>query len=146
MVQYIKSIGGILYMLEFKCSVCNKTFKSESIFADKCPDCLKGVHVCERCKSSFKAVNKREKFCPSCKEIIKKEAEEKRIAGLNRPCTKDTEFLISIYFHNGETLKQIAHDLNRSKENVRGILDEAKSSGRYDMHVARYEDYQNTKL
>lgn len=133
-------------MLSLKCSVCNKTFNSESVFADKCPDCLNRVRVCERCGSSFEAVHKRDKFCPSCKEVIKKENEEKRIAGLNRPCTQDTEFLVSIYIHNGETLKQIARDLNRSKENVQGILDEAKSSGRYDRHIAKYEAYQNNSI
>jgi hypothetical protein len=92
---------------------------------------------CKRCGNVFTS-NKPFANCPDCREIIKKERQEKRKKELNRPCTSDTEYLVCVYTYRGDTPKRIAQDLDRSVKNIKGILKTAKESGNYDKHIKKY--------
>lgn len=58
-----------------------------------------------------------------------------------RPLTEDTEFLICIYFHRGDSTHRIAIDLNRSERQVERVLKKAMCSGRYDKHVNKHLEH-----
>lgn len=59
----------------------------------------------------------------------------------DRPLTRDTEYFVCVWSHKGESTKSIAEDLDRSVKAVDDILDNAKKSGRYDRHIAKYNAY-----
>ena len=94
---------------------------------------------CKNCGNNFFSRSANARFCPECVPVIKLLKEKNK--ELNRPCTDDTEFLVSIYTARGESPSRIASDLGRSEENVLKILNEAKASGRYEEHIKCYMDY-----
>lgn len=53
--------------------------------------------------------------------------------------------LTGCIIRRGDSISRIATDLNRSKENVQSILNEAKASGRYNMHIQKHLNYVNYK-
>lgn len=95
--------------------------------------------ICQICGNEFTAGSKKAKYCHDCCLMAKSEADRRRKERQNRPCTADTEFLVCVYTHRGDSISRIAADLSRSKESVKGILNKAKSSGAYDRHIKIHE-------
>lgn len=81
----------------------------------------------------------------ACVSKAKAEAALHRKEQLNRPPTTGTEFLICLYTYRGDSISRIATDLNRSEEDVQSILNEAKASGRYNMHIQKHLNSVNYK-
>lgn len=96
---------------------------------------------CKRCGNDFISRSTKARYCPECVPVIKLRSLKSKNKELNRACTDDTEFLVSIYTARGESQSRIASDLGRSEENVLKILNEAKESGRYDEHIERHIAY-----
>jgi hypothetical protein len=106
--------------------------------------------ICQICGNKFTARAKTTKYCSACVSKAKAEAalhrkELHRKERLNRPPTTDTEFLICLYTYRGDSISRIATDLDRSEKNVQSILNEAKASGRYNMHIQKHLNYVNYK-
>lgn len=55
-----------------------------------------------------------------------------------RPLTRDTEMLICIYTHRGDSPKRIAADLCRPLSQIKDIILQAKLNGHYDYYINRY--------
>ena len=121
-------------------SVANKVTR----LRNKKEACMYSI-ICEKCGNEFSAVNKKTRYCPDCVPAVKAEQWQRRREQMNRPCTADTEFLICVYTYRGEIVKRIAADFNRSAENVKMILNSAKSSGRYGKHIQKHLNYLNYK-
>ncbi|WP_370740144.1 hypothetical protein [Ruminococcus sp.] len=96
---------------------------------------------CKRCGNDFISLSAKARYCPACVPVIKLRSLKSKNKELNRACTDDTEFLVSIYTARGESQSRIASDLGRSEENVLKILNEAKESGRYYEHIERHIAY-----
>lgn len=96
---------------------------------------------CKHCGNNFISRSANARYCPECVPVIKSQLLKAKNKELNRPCTDDTEFLVSIYTARGDSPSRIASDLGRSEENVLKILNEAKESGRYDEHIKRHIAY-----
>lgn len=101
--------------------------------------------ICQICGNEFTARAKTTKYCSACVSKAKAEAALHRKEQLNRPPTTDTEFLICLYTYRGDSISRIATDLNRSEEDVQSILNEAKASGRYNMHIQKHLNSVNYK-
>ena len=95
--------------------------------------------ICAVCGNEFSAASKVTRYCPDCVPTVKYGQWRRRREQMNRPCTADTEFLVCVYTHRGDSISRIAADLNRSKENVESILNKAKASGAYNGHIKIYE-------
>lgn len=96
--------------------------------------------ICQICGNKFTARAKTTKYCSACVSKAKADAALHRKEQLNRPPTTDTEFL-----NRGDSISRIATDLNRSEEDVQSILNEAKASGRYNMHIQKHLNSVNYK-
>lgn len=101
--------------------------------------------ICQICGNKFTARAKTIKYCSACVSKAKAEAALHRKEQLNRPPTTDTEFLICLYTYRDDSISRIATDLNRSEEDVQSILNEAKASGHYNMHIQKHLNSVNYK-
>lgn len=76
------------------------------------------AHVCKKCGKQFDSIVRTARFC-SRKCAGKGGYEDRNSAeGLNRPFTPDTVMLCHLYRARGESMEQIAKDLDRSRENI----------------------------
>lgn len=63
-----------------------------------------------------------------------------------RPLTGDTEYLVCLYNHRGESASNIADCLSRPVSQIKQIIKDAKASGRYDKHIAKYENIGRAEI
>lgn len=52
---------------------------------------------CKRCGNDFISRSTKARYCPECVPVIKLRSLKSKNKELNRACTDDTEFLVSIY-------------------------------------------------
>lgn len=83
--------------------------------------------ACEICGKVFVPRSSTQKYCgPNCQNIALSKGSQKPypINGKNRPFTEDTVWLCCLYYQRGESIGQIADDLNRSEQSVLKALRE----------------------
>lgn len=61
---------------------------------------------CKRCGNDFISRSAKARYCPECVPVIKLRSLKSKNKELNRACTDDTEFLVSIYTARGGVTKQ----------------------------------------
>lgn len=83
--------------------------------------------VCEICGKAFVQRSITQKYCgKNCRDNALARGSKKPypIDGKNRPFTRDTVWLCCLYYQRGESIGQIAYDLNRSEQSVLKALRE----------------------
>ena len=108
------------------------------------------VIKCAMCGKNVEKTHNRTKYCCECaqekqREHVRRSYRRKHTVSniLNikpRPLTRDTEYLVCLYSYRGESASSIANCLSRPLSQIEQIIDDVKSSGRYDKHIARHNN------